>query len=159
MGYVVYVLECRHGKYYVGRCAHERLRARLWEHRDPRCGGGCRWTAMYPGIKMMSAKASEDPLDEDRKVLEMMRTHGIANVRGGSYCNATLTPEQVASLQRQLDHAAGRCIKCGGQGHWAQTCPNTSYSCTYTPGTCFRCGTPGHWANHCFARLDGDDRI
>jgi predicted GIY-YIG superfamily endonuclease len=100
MPYVVYVLECRHGKYYVGRCAADQARARLLEHRSGQ--GSCAWTRAHPGLRYMSLKQSFDPLDEDRAVLEWMRTHGIPNVRGGTFSAVRLPREQVVCIGQML---------------------------------------------------------
>jgi hypothetical protein len=119
---VVYVLECVDGKFYVGRCWADRLRQRLLEHRR---GGpdSSLWTRMHRAIRILTARVSKDPLDEDRVVLDCMRTHGIDNVRGGSFGRPVLSPAQVDVLSRILDHAAGRCFVCRGLEHLARNCP------------------------------------
>jgi hypothetical protein len=178
MPHVVYVLECRNGKFYVGRCTSERLNARLSEHRN---GVGSTFTAVHKGIRFLQSRASDDPLDEDRTVLEWMRIHGVDNVRGGSYSNLQLTDVQIVSLTTQLDHAAGRCLSCGLPGHFAAQCrsdsrhgsrspqgqggtntgtsnasniSNTSNNnnASNTSNACGRCGRYGHATPHCFAR-------
>lgn len=166
MAYVVYVVACRDGKYYVGRCAANRVRQRLEEHRSSLATA---FTSLYPGLHIVSSRASSDPLDEDRTVLEFMRIHGIDNVRGGSFSNVHLTRAQRDVLEMQLNHASSRCLRCGSHGHWVAQCPRAvreveyydadidedvtvTYG-TYTDGdVCFRCGRRGHWVAQCYAR-------
>ena len=93
MVYIVYTLECSKGRFYVGRCPCEELRSRLQRHRQ---GTGCAFTRVYPAIRILKSRASCDPLDEDKIVLELMRTHGVYKVRGGSYNNFALTDFQVS---------------------------------------------------------------
>ena len=153
---VVYVVECRWGKYYIGRCAVEGLRRRLEQHRN--CSGSA-FTSIYPALRIVKSSVSNDPLDEDRTVLEWMRTHGIANVRGGTWSNVNLTEAQITSLNTQLDHAAGLCLRCRGVGHFATNCtarPAEEEAVEEDADVCFRCGRSGHWASNCYARTHAD---
>lgn len=134
--YVVYIILCEENKYYVGRCESMRLNARFAEHSD---GRGCAWTSRYKAIRLEHVSVSTDPLDEDRKVLEVMRVFGINNVRGGSYSSCVLDRISLESLRRQLRHAAGLCINCGSQNHWAAGCSrhqihhHTHHQCEHPP--------------------------
>jgi hypothetical protein len=178
MAQVVYTLECEQGKFYVGRCPPRRLPGRLHDHRT---GQGSTWTAVYPAKLILKSKISYDPLDEDRVVLELMRVHGVHNVRGGTYSSLYLTDEQVQAITQQLDHAAGRCLSCKAFGHFASACPTpqlarSPFAMTQTPTQtwtqtptqtptqinqpsktwhcCHRCGRTSHRAGSCFARSD-----
>lgn len=164
MTHVVYVIECCLGKLYVGRCASDRLRTRLAEHR---AGQGAAWTRRFPAVRIIYSRRSNDPLDEDRKVLELMRIHGVSNVRGGTYSQVELPRRQITSILEQLDHAAGRCIVCGDHGHYARECmadiqdgenecDETESSDESESDVCFRCGRKGHWIRYCVARTHVD---
>ena len=62
-------------------------------------------------------------MDEDKETKEWMRKYGINKVRGGSYAAPTLTAGQMDTLKREINHAEGRCLRCGGEGHMARACP------------------------------------
>eukprot|EP00961_Rhodomonas_salina_P140719 1893800-Rhodomonas_salina.1 len=51
-----------------------------------------------------------------------MAVHGIDSVRGGSYSQPELTQAQKTTLQTEIDHASGSCLRCGGDSHWAAQC-------------------------------------
>ena len=179
MAYVVYVLQCSSGKRYVGRCPSERVSERFQQHA---AGIGAAWTRVYPASKILERRPSDDPLDEDRIVLEQMRLQGVENVRGGTYSNVRLTDAQVQSLKAQLDHAMGRCLKCGGIGHYASSCVasrvrlksggvksggvksgrvksgGVKSSGFMRVQGCLRCGREGHGVADCFARTDTGGR-
>ncbi len=120
MTYVIYVLDCADGRFYVGRCPAERLRARVHEHMH---GRGAEFTRRFPASRLWGpARRSDDPLEEDLEVLRMMRVHGVDRVRGGSWSGVHLPSYEVVHIQRRLDHAAGRCLRCGDLGHAAGGC-------------------------------------
>ena len=86
--------------------------------------GGCSFTRKYPGERIVHSEPSRDPLDEDMLVLKWMRKNSIGVVRGGSWSNLTLNKNQIEQIEMQLNHAAGKCIKCFRYGHFASECPN-----------------------------------
>lgn len=166
----IYVLECgtqNPPKFYVGKCAPNRVMDRVEEHLN---GLGSRFTQEYPPTALIKTFETDDPFDEDKQVLNLMREHGIDSVRGGTYSSLELATHHVDSLRLQLAHARGECFRCGQLGHAADTCPSLRQRSQRRPFppirrqqhqfsvpaqnsmVCFRCGRPGHWVSSCYAR-------
>jgi predicted GIY-YIG superfamily endonuclease len=170
----LYVLELKHGKYYVGTTND--LQKRFQEHVD---GTGAVWTRKYAPLAIERSVMVDGPLHEDRVTKELMLKYGIDNVRGGSYCRIDLDDGQYQSLTTELRSATGVCFKCGLPGHFAAQCHHKAVSTKEDkksshghlntmskkghPKTvsrrdegCFRCRRSGHFANTCYARTDVD---
>lgn len=168
MSQKVYSLRLRNGKFYVGMTRD--IERRFQEHLD---GDGAEWTAIHapsgrdPVILCDNASA----LDEDRYTKELMFKYGINNVRGGSYCQTTLTSTQRAALEAEERSFNNACHRCGLTGHFATYCPGVGGSGSRSssssnagrkrnaPSTpdrvgCRRCGRRGHSEDRCFARTD-----
>ena len=84
-GRTIYVLECAHGKYYVGSTTDRRRRYR--EHASRR---GSRWTRVHPPVAVRReyrrVPRAYLPGMESRVTAEMMLAHGVNNVRGSMFC-------------------------------------------------------------------------
>ena len=144
----VYVLKLAGGRRYVGTTANPD--ARLDAHRS---GRGATYTRRYApqgGFEVLRRAKGTPGLDEDREVLEQMKTWGMESVRGGSYSNCTLSTTQKDALTTQLRHASGKCLKCGRDGHLAKHC--RALTIRVKAGGCSRCGRRGHAASQCYAR-------
>lgn len=118
----LYILELCHGRWYVGtsKSPDERFKA----HKQ---GRGTPWTQLYKPIRehsriQLNCSEEDARFEEDKTVKKLMKDHGIANVRGGSYCQKELSEDQEISLQRELDHANNACLRCGRKGHFASKC-------------------------------------
>lgn len=146
---ILYVLKLKCGKYYVGTTKN--LEQRLQAHID---GDGSTWTLLYPYDEIITMKEIESILDEDLEVKKLMQTHGIENVRGGSYSQVELLPFQVRALKNELTHNKGNCFNCQERGHYASSCPNKkeSNSERLEVKRCIRCGRYGHLMHSCYAK-------
>ena len=118
----IYTIPLKKGRYYIGRTRN--LTHRLTDHAS---GEGCEWTKKYPPLK--TKKEQVEPLNgsfgqEDHKVKEMMMTHGIDKVRGGSYSSVNLTPGQEWFLQKEFRTHANTCLGCGSSTHYIEACPD-----------------------------------
>ncbi len=114
---IIYVLECKDGKYYVGKTGD--LDRRLQTHIS---GSGSFWTKRYPYQKLVEVVRNADKFDEDKYVLKYMDLYGIDNVRGGSYSQMILNPDLIASINRHLITANNLCYICGNGGHLTREC-------------------------------------
>lgn len=99
-----YVLELENGRYYVGITG--RIDRRISEHLG---GIGAEWTKKHKPLRVLMTHPHEVPDDveaerlEDLMTVELMIQYGLANVRGGHYCNL-----DEASLEPALK----------AHGHW-----------------------------------------
>jgi predicted GIY-YIG superfamily endonuclease len=167
----IYILQLAGGHYYVGKTNN--IARRYQEHLN---GEGSAWTRRWPPTTLVKSVDATSPFDEDKTVKEYMAKYGIDKVRGGSYVSETLDAAQHDLLTKEIRGAEGRCVTCGGTGHFAAACPRqivraaptyvraTTTCVRYTPsrpsgsgslpGSCYRCGRKGHYFNTCYARSD-----
>ncbi len=120
---IIYVLQCKDGKYYVGKTGD--LDRRLQSHI---AGSGSFWTKKYPYEKLVEVVRNADKFDEDKYVLKYMDLYGIDNVRGGSYSQMILNPDLISSINRHLITANNLCYICGNGGHLTRECPSNKKS-------------------------------
>lgn len=181
-GDIIYILELKGGKYYIGTT--QNFTIRLAQHESG--VNSAAWVVLHGYNSTVRTFAYAHKLDEDNEVKKMMMKYGINNVRGGSYSNVTLTNEQNKTLERELGHARNECFKCGRKDHYAKNClvkvtkPSTNQktvrvsspsvkdkTSTNTPKNransaaitvkgkkeiCKRCGRTGHIKLKCFAK-------
>lgn len=156
----IYILECEHGKYYVGKTTNPDVR--MENHMS---GNGSEWTKIYKPIKLVELIPNCDPFDEDKFVKKYMAKYGIENIRGGSYSRIKLTDQEVQSLKNEISGATDTCFRCHRTGHWIQDCkettnadgtvlqdPVTNKYAGYTGQICYKCGRKGHLVKSCYAK-------
>jgi len=159
----LYALQCKKGKYYIGRVNGPSVEARFMQH----CSGegGSTWTQMYEPLKVDDQKTGT-VYDEDSWTLRYMAKYGVENVRGGTYCQPQLSQDQLDEIKRKIDGAHDKCFRCGSGDHFAANCPvvsvpnRRSRSRSRSPVRrqqalqCFRCGHSSHFARECYAKHD-----
>jgi hypothetical protein len=141
----VYVLELDGGKYYVG--TSNDVQARFEEHQN---GQGSEWTRLYHPIRILETRSECTGFDEDMITKIYMSKKGIQNVRGGTYCQIDLLPEQKSCLNREIRGAKDLCLTCGHDNHWAKDC----YVPIIEDRFCSICGYSNHLKDKCTARFD-----
>jgi predicted GIY-YIG superfamily endonuclease len=149
--YIVYVAECKEGKYYVGRTSRS-MEERLKEHKN---GSASSWTQMYPIVRIIE-ESKGDKWTEDAKTYQAMESYGIDNVRGGSYTQIKLSDAQRSELQTKFKSVNNLCYLCGKGGHFASKCRSKTVAAKgkFKVGSCFRCGAISHFAPNCYAKKD-----
>ena len=115
------MLKCKHGKYYVGKTSKP-VPERFQEHLS---GNGSEWTKLHPPISVLESKIG-DKWEEETTFYRTMEHYGINNVRGGSYSNISLTPDQINELNTKITAVNDVCYKCRQPGHFANKCPNST---------------------------------
>lgn len=116
----IYTLKLTQGKYYVG--STNNIDLRYAQHLN---GTGAEYTRRYYPIQILNKEFVSESLAgfrEDLQVKRMMGKHGIDNVRGGSYSQIELPVDSIKALTRELNHAAGACLRCGSMDHWVSKC-------------------------------------
>lgn len=116
----LYVLQLENGKYYVGKSKD--AMKRFEEHKS---GSGSSWTSKYKPVRMIEVRDLKDHHDENNVTKDLMKKHGINNVRGGSYTQVNLSDDVESVLQKEMLGNADVCYKCNLAGHFANQCPIT----------------------------------
>lgn len=149
----IYVLECRGGKYYVGKT--DDVERRFRQHLS---GNGSWWTQKHKPIRILKIVPNTTCFQEDTQVKELMLKHGIDNVRGGSYCQEVIDEDTLRFLKKELYGATDCCSRCGRNTHFVKDC----WASRNVDGkiiedyedACYRCGRDGHYASDCYAKRD-----
>jgi uncharacterized cysteine cluster protein YcgN (CxxCxxCC family) len=125
----------------------------------------------------------EGPHHETNLVVDLMKKHGIDNVRGGIYSKVMLSREERKQVRVLQAHAEGRCLGCGGLDHFVGACPQavspkkrrkSVVKAVETPAwmkkakreakvaekkeVCERCGRDSHSIQRCYARTHQNGR-
>jgi cellular nucleic acid-binding protein len=118
-GEVIYILQLRNGKYYVGRT--QNLERRFRQHLAG--VGGSAWTHLHSPVAILSQRPALSEHDEENATIDAMRQYGIANVRGSDYCQVKLRPSTLEHLRTRIAGATNACYLCMQTDHFAAACP------------------------------------
>lgn len=117
----IYVLQLEHGCYYVGKSLD--IDTRVQQHLD---GSGSAWTKKHRPVTQQSplveTRMGVSPFEEDKVVKEYMAKFGIDKVRGGTYVERVLSPEQMDLLKKEIWSANDLCVRCGRSSHFVKNC-------------------------------------
>jgi len=116
----IYVLRLEGGRYYVGKS--EDVMNRYSQHLK---GSGSAWTRKHKPVGIEKTFENVSPFQEDSITKEYMSKYGIDKVRGGSYCEITLSEFQTETLKTEIWGAKDLCSQCGRKGHWVKDCHAT----------------------------------
>jgi hypothetical protein len=115
----LYVLECEGGNWYIGT-THD-MDKRFKQHSAGK--GGAKWTKAHKPISVHAIYPLKSKHDEDNLTKDYMWQHGYDKVRGGSYCELDLTPEQLMYLERERCTHKNLCHNCKSDKHFVNNCP------------------------------------
>jgi hypothetical protein len=116
----VYALKLELDKYYIGKTntPSHRVEDHISEY-------GSAWTKKYKPNKLIELVPDCDSFDEDKYVLKYMQKYGIDNVRGGSFCQVTLSFDNLQILKRMINGSSDKCFNCSEPGHFIESCPES----------------------------------
>lgn len=113
----IYVLKLQGGFYYVGKTSS--ILHRIQQHLN---GTASAWTKLHLIVDVEEVRPEQSPQDEDTLTKIYADKYGIDNVRGGAYCQVTLSDDDKRILQRDIWHMKGACTKCGRINHMVADC-------------------------------------
>lgn len=158
----VYILQCKEGKYYVGKTNNIEFRIE-----DHFCGEGSEWTSIFDPICLIEIHHNCDKYDEDKYTFMYMDKYGIDNVRGGSFTKIYLEESDRKTIMKILKNSNDKCHGCGQNGHYVAECPNKNQNknlikkimTSVNPKSCYRCGRMDHWIKNCNAINDINGKL
>ena len=113
----IYVLKLGNNKYYIGKTTNPRVR--LVSHFGEETTS---WVRKYSAEQIIELIPDCDDHDEDKYTIKYMKKYGISNVRGGSFCEINLSPDNYSTLQKMIKGSEDKCYTCGKKGHYARDC-------------------------------------
>jgi hypothetical protein len=128
--FFIYVLELENNKFYIGKSSNPKNRIK--KHFS---NNGSVWTMMHKPIKIVEIISNCDIYDEDKITFKYMDKYGIGNVRGGYFCQPTLSSVQLHFLIQLLRSANDKCLCCGSKEHFANRCKGIKHEQTQDPQT------------------------
>jgi predicted GIY-YIG superfamily endonuclease len=154
---LIYVLQLRMNKWYIGKANDNHPEHRLEEHFTK---NGSDYTKIYPPIKVFEVYPNSSHSDENKITLEYMEKYGIDNVRGGAFCQINLDQPTINFIEKMLQTSGDLCFGCGKRGHFLKQCSrkkqnasSPSISSEDTSQLCSICGSKDHNISDCLTNL------
>jgi predicted GIY-YIG superfamily endonuclease len=121
----IYVLKLKQRKWYIGRTSKYDKIKRVLQHFSEK--GGSQWTRKYKPVRVEKMIKDETKRAEDKVTKDYMDKYGVANVRGGAYCQLELSEEHLRALRFESVAANDECFICKKKGHFAAQCPEKRF--------------------------------
>ena len=91
----IYILKLKSNKFLIGKTNNLKFKVEDYS-------SDLEWTINYEPIKVLEIIYDCDEFDEDKYVFKYMSTHGIDNVRGGSFSETNLSNDTLAFLKKMV---------------------------------------------------------
>lgn len=142
----IYILKLQQNKWYIGKTNNPKFRLDQHFNRN-----GSAWTKKYPPLDITEFIPNCTGFDEDKYTIIYMSMYGVANVRGGSFCQLDLSDDIANIINRMIWGATDKCVKCGSMYHFVK-------DCLIKNNICYRCGRTNHTDKNCYATKDIDGK-
>ena len=123
----IYVLLLVQGKFYIGKTHNPNFR--IESHFN---NNGSSWTSKYKPIRLIEL-IEGDNFDEDKYTLKYMEKEGIENVRGGTFCELTLSSTTISIIKKMIQSTTDKCYNCGKSGHFSNECKSKKCNISNKP--------------------------
>lgn len=122
---IIYILQCKNKKYYIGCCPKSKLVSTLRKHRDGKSSQP--WTRKHHAEVCLRAIERSYEHQVTIETEKAMKVWGIKNVRGGNYSKLLITPAERRHIMRKFKWDRKACWNCGRLGHFTGACHHTTY--------------------------------
>lgn len=113
---LIYILKLENEKFYIGKT--NKINTRINDHFNNK---GSAWTRKYKPIEILDVLETEK--SEDMITLEYMAKYSIDQVRGGSFCQISISDIERDIIQRMINSLKDKCYNCGQSDHFCNNCP------------------------------------
>jgi hypothetical protein len=114
----IYLAKLENKKYFIGTTMNIEQKIENIQEID--------WTKKYKPIEYVLFIPNCN--DIDKYVIFYMQKYGINNVRGGTFNDIILTPENI-NLLKQLEFPTNKCYICGDKDHTVKDCSKKNIIC------------------------------
>ena len=94
----IYILKLQNDKYFIGTTLNPDIKLT-----DNFLSDNSNWTKLHKPLEIVDIIPCCDLLDDTNYTLQYMKKFGIDNVRGGAYCDITLSIDTIQSISKLLN--------------------------------------------------------